>query len=130
MCECAAESVLQVFTECKFAQELWAWLGSIFCIKMDLSSILSLFSVCNRSWSSQASDVVLAAIINVLYCLWFCRNRIRFDNRRIQIQGAKIMIIASVALTGNLSSGSTSSSMQEFGILKALMLLLGLVWLQ
>jgi hypothetical protein len=36
-----------------FAQAIWDWLSFIININIDLSDFASVFSICNRTWSSQ-----------------------------------------------------------------------------
>lgn len=54
----------------------------------------------------------------MVWAIWFCRNKIRFDSKQIHFNSITSMISASVAITRNISSGSMSADMQDFMILK------------
>lgn len=62
--------------------------------------------------------MVLAAIINVLWYIWFSRNKSRFENKTILVTGLITMICAAVALSGSISHGTMSNSIDEFSILR------------
>lgn len=86
---------------------------------VDTSSVV-VFNVCSRKMSSQPKDVILVTIVNTFWVIWHCRNKIRFDDIKvIRLKAAVNLIIANTALTGNLSSGSISASIDEFVMLKS-----------
>lgn len=88
-------------------------------INIDLSSPISVIGICKRKWSSQVHDVILFAIIHVFWFIWVSRNKARFDNFRHSTISIRHLVSAAVALSGSLSAGSMSNSMEEFAILKA-----------
>lgn len=98
-----AKSSDHIFFQCSFAKEIWSWFSSIIQQSVDLSSFESILSICNRSWSPQILDVISAAIVNIIWAISFCRNKIKFDNKRVSARAAISMITASTSLTGNLS---------------------------
>lgn len=53
-------------------------------IVIDSSSIHSILSICNKNWSSQAKDTVLAGLVNVIWVVWYCRNKLRFEDKKFQ----------------------------------------------
>lgn len=118
MCGEAAETIHHLFCSCRLAKKFWNWLASVINCGIDSDSIASILSICDKKFSSQVLDVIRACIINVFWAIWFCRNRNRFENKQIHFKTAIAMIIANVALTGNLSKGSMSS-IQDFSILKS-----------
>lgn len=69
------------------------------------------------NWSKQVKDVIAAAIINIIWTIWFSRNRLKFDNKKISIRATINMVIASASLTGKLSKSHSFSSSIESQIL-------------
>lgn len=97
------ETTDHIFLYCAFAKSLWNWLSSAFNRQVDVSSIRTILSVCYESWSPQMKDIITAAIINILWIIWYARNKARFEGKQISIRNAISIITASVALSGNLS---------------------------
>lgn len=75
-------------------------------------------SVHLKSSSQQVQDVMLSAIVNVIWTIWHCRNCLRFDNKVIPFNSAKSLIMSNVSLSGNCSKGSMKSAIQDFMLLK------------
>lgn len=119
LCERAAETTHHLFCYCRFAKEIWCQLGSVLQLFIDTTSIHSILLICDRNWSSQTKDVVLTGIINVIWVVWYCRNKLRFEDKNISVRAVINMIVANVSLFGNLSNGIMTSSIQDFMILKA-----------
>lgn len=119
LCLNSGESSHHLFLSCPFAVRLWNWLGGLLNSPIDLSSSLSIFNICDSRWSKQARDVILAGIINTLYYIWHCRNKVRFDSQSINWKSVCNMIASSTSLSGNSSKHHVSSSIVEFSILKA-----------
>lgn len=63
-------------------------------------------------------DVVLSSIINVIWYIWFCRNKLKFENITILVKSAIHRIIVDTSLSGNSSKGHMSASIDELAILK------------
>lgn len=118
ICGKAYESTMHLFFGCSFANRLWNWLSSFLSLHVDSSSLQSILIICNGNWSSQVKDIIVAAIVNIVWVIWFCRNKLRFDGKRISYEAAINMIHANISLAGNLSSGHMSSNIQELAILK------------
>lgn len=76
---------------------------------MDTSSISSILAICDKRWSSQAKDVILAAITNVVWIIWKWRNMLRFDNKRPSFQAGVNLVNANISLTGQANKGCLSS---------------------
>lgn len=76
-----------------------------------LSSIGNILSICERNWSSQVKNVILAAVINAFWVIWYSKNMIRFENIKIPLKAVLILIVANISLAGNCSSRHVNSSM-------------------
>lgn len=113
LCYKDAESSYHLFLNCQFKKSLWLWLDSSLQMSIDTSSLEALFSICNKGWSMQMKDVICAAFINILWIIWFSRNKFRFDNKVVSFKIATSMVVASISPTGNLSKNSISVSVQE-----------------
>lgn len=115
----AVETNEHLLCGCTFDDKIWNWLGALINCSIDHSSMQNLLLVCDRKWSSQVKDVVVAGIINYVRIIWHYRNKLLFNDKLITFQAAINMVIANVSLTGNLSSGHMASSIQDFCILKS-----------
>lgn len=60
-------------------------------------------------------DIISAAIINII---WFSRNKMKFDNKKVSSRAAIALIISSVSISGNCSSKCMHPSNDELSILK------------
>lgn len=65
------------------------------------------------------SDVLLARIIHVIWSIWYCRNKSRFEGKKSHLRSVYATVSASVSMCGNLSKHHMHSSIEEFSILKA-----------
>jgi hypothetical protein len=63
--------------------------------------------------------VILAAVINILNIIWFCRNQQRFNNKKINVRSTINLIISATTLTGNNSKYAANSSIEDFVLLNA-----------
>lgn len=118
MCSSAAESTEHLFLQCPFAASIWNWLSGVINQVLDLSSVHSLLSVCNRNWCSQLKDVILAAVTNVCWIIWHCRNKLRFEGKTIPTKAAINLVVANVNLTSRITSGTMHSFVSSLMILK------------
>ncbi|GAU51712.1 hypothetical protein TSUD_415190, partial [Trifolium subterraneum] len=109
LCGKAVETSQHLFWDCAFAKNLWTWLASTVNIAIDTSSIDAVLNICKKSWSPQCKTVITAAIVNLIDVIWFCRNKMRFDNKIISWKSASNMVISNTSLAGNHSSGSSFS---------------------
>lgn len=103
LCCNAEKSSSQLFLDCAFAKRVWQWFRFQIICAIDLSSLHSIFSILHINWSLQVKDVILAGIIHVVWSIWFFRNKIRFEDKRIPVSSAISMISTSISLCGNLS---------------------------
>lgn len=118
LCGCYTETTEHLFLKCDFARKLWCWFGDSLSCHVDTSSFMTIISLCSKDWSSQALDIVAAGIINVLWSIWHCKNKLRFDNKRLPFQSIINLIVSNVSLVGNSSSGCMSNSISEFELLR------------
>lgn len=105
---------LITYLSCHFARQVWNWVESKICCNLDLSSIHSLISFCMTRRSSQASDIVPAAVTFAIFFIWSARNSCRFDNQKLDFTSFD----TSIHLSGNFSVGTMNNSMLDFRILK------------
>ncbi|KAF1864431.1 hypothetical protein Lal_00021853 [Lupinus albus] len=91
---------------------------TLFSICFNTVSIESLFLVCNGQWSPQVKGVLVAAIINTINIVWFCRNLKRFDDKKMTLVQAKSRIMLTTSLAGNNSKeGNTCADrLASFGV--------------
>jgi hypothetical protein len=47
---------------------------------LDFSNFDSLLGMCNKGWSPQLHDLIIAAIVNIMWMVWKCRNDVRFND--------------------------------------------------
>lgn len=73
----------------------------------DIDSIINL---CNRGWSQQYIEVVLAFIINIIDTIWHCRNQAWFNDNKIKFQIVVNHMCASIVITDNDTRSPASSS--------------------
>lgn len=119
MCQKQVETSDHLFLQCDFAIYLWQWLISILKMNINLSSILSIFDICNRGWIPQCKLVITSAIITIINVIWFCINNQRFKNLKITRTAVIAMITAQVSLSGNLTKLATGPAISDFLVLKA-----------
>jgi ribonuclease HI len=60
----------------------------------------------------------MACIINLFNVIWFRRNQIRFQGKIINWRTTINLVISKVSLSGNLTSKTSASNIQEFTIMK------------
>lgn len=106
LCDCFEESSLHLFLNCYCAIHIWNWLSYTLNFLIDCSSVLGVIAACNRSWSSQLGEVILAAIAYTFWGIWHSRNSCRFQNNVISCSSTIAMIKAGVKVSGNLSHGT------------------------
>ncbi|XP_019460143.1 PREDICTED: uncharacterized protein LOC109359903 [Lupinus angustifolius] len=78
LCKVSSETSDHLFLLCPFAVDLWHWIGGIFHIQIDNSSLAAILSRCNLQWSPQIKGVLAAAIVHTVNTIWHCRNFCRF----------------------------------------------------
>ncbi|XP_019427116.1 PREDICTED: uncharacterized protein LOC109335438 [Lupinus angustifolius] len=75
---------------------------------------------CNNSFSPKTEASGGCYYSSHCQTIWYCRNQDRFQDNVISMKRAIIRIKASITLSGNSSSATANTSLQEFAILKSL----------
>ena len=101
LCGKAQEMTSPLFLDCSFAGSIWQWFSSIINLQCTFSSLQDAIQITQRNWSPLCKIVITAAIINIINTIWFCRNQLRFNEKRIRYMSAINMIISGTAMTGN-----------------------------
>ncbi|XP_019459917.1 PREDICTED: uncharacterized protein LOC109359677 [Lupinus angustifolius] len=120
MCLASQETSDHLFLKCHFAVTLWNWLSCSLNTYIDTNSTASILQVCFKSWSPQVKEVVVAAIINIVSAIWYCRNKARFDDAKTTTSKAISRIIRETSLFGNTSKLYSNPSLQKLVFLKML----------
>jgi hypothetical protein len=118
VCGKQSESSLHLFLECDFVVHIWMWFSSIININCNFASFSDIWSVCDRGWSPQCKTVILSALINIINGIWFCRNQVRFNNRKISFHSVITSTISASYLSGTFTKNFSNNSMRDFLILK------------
>jgi hypothetical protein len=84
-----------------------------------VNSIDNLVTLCDRGWSKQCGEVVLAGFINIVDIIWYCRNQARFHNKFFNFHIVVNHICFNVNIIGYFLKCTSSTSIHEFQILKA-----------
>jgi hypothetical protein len=91
MCNQAFENAHNLFLKCPFVVKFWNY--SFFCAwdAFGLTSI-NILVILNNRWSSQLKNLILFSITSIILIFWFCRNKIKFDNDRLNCYNILSMI--------------------------------------
>jgi hypothetical protein len=106
LCYKQAESSSHLFLTCDFAVAVWRCLGSKLNLSLHLSSVQNLLDCIPDRCSSQMKDVMVAAIIHVVYCIWITRNDFRFNSAHPSLHHTMAKITSFVAMSGVNSNGN------------------------
>jgi len=117
MCNAAAESSLHLFFDCTYAMRIWNWLANTLNIALHFQSLEDLWKLCDRFTNKQCKVVINAALVFTINSVWYARNQIKFNNRKIPWKSSISSIISNVNITGNCTN-ATSLSMLDFSLLK------------
>jgi len=118
LCGNHAETSFHLFFECLYVVNLWCWFASILNRTLHFQSLDDMWSICNNSWNPQCKVVITTTMINIINSIWFARNQLRFNNKKISWKSSISSVLSSIALCGNLSKTVASSSISNFVILK------------
>jgi len=118
LCSNHSESSFHLFFQCSYAIRLWCWLASMLSCPLHFQHIEDIWTVCDKPWNPQCKLVVTAAIINLINSIWYARNQIRFQNKKIHWKSSIASIISNTSFAGNNSNSRASNSMTDFTILK------------
>ncbi|XP_022024813.1 uncharacterized protein LOC110925150 [Helianthus annuus] len=86
LCEDGLDSTLHLFTECKFAMEVWHRIGT-WCrlppiFAFDVRDLLCLFK--DAAGGKQGKRIVQGIVIVALWCIWLARNEKSFNQREVK----------------------------------------------
>ncbi|XP_019462957.1 PREDICTED: uncharacterized protein LOC109361883 [Lupinus angustifolius] len=113
------ETTEYLFLQCPFAAYLWSWLRDVFSNSLDCSSINdNIMAFSKTVWSPLLKHVSLACIIHTISTIWYCRNQLRFEGRKISMAQEIAKIRRGTTLDGSCSNAIAFSSLHEFSILK------------
>jgi len=104
------ETSEHLFLSCPFAVSLWNWIGGKLNSTINHSSVLSLLSCIPVSCSSHVSDIFVAAVMHTFHIIWISCNSLRFSRDIVTVHDAQVHLHASVAMSGNISTGNCLSS--------------------
>lgn len=88
LCGQAAKTINHLFLHCLFKTHLWRWLGELINATIDCSDFHTLLAVCAQGLSLQVLYLVTVGLVNILWCIWHCKNKCRFDNKHFSIRAA------------------------------------------
>jgi hypothetical protein len=118
LCSLNVESSFHLFFECEFAVKLWSWLANCLNLVLQFTTMEDMWKICDLDWSPQCKTVIIAAMVNLINCIWMVRNQARFNNKNINWKSAISIIIANTSLSGNSTRKVSSNSIRDFTILK------------
>lgn len=88
--------VINLFSECSFALKWWNWLFStIDCFFGPLFSFYNLLSILDWNWSSQVKNLIISDIANIVWLIWGCRKKLKFDKQLFSNVYSKIYFLQS-----------------------------------
>jgi len=117
LCSRNEENSFHLFFECIYSCNLWCWLSRLMNIPLHFNSIEDIWLTSNKYSNQQSKLVVNSAVINIINAIWFARNQLRFNNKKIHRKSSIASVMALVSLAGN-NSKTTSLSMLDFSLLK------------
>jgi ribonuclease HI len=112
------ETADHLFLRCPFVTRYWSWLSVLLGRVIDVSNFNTLLDMCRRGWSPQVRDLIIAAIINILWLIWRCRNNIRFNDIQPSFPRDLIYLKSLIHQAASHSKGHMFSSIHEFAIIK------------
>ncbi|KAK2443569.1 hypothetical protein QL285_014658 [Trifolium repens] len=118
LCETEMESNEHLFLTCRYAQNIWNWLGSCLNVNCQFNELIEAFKLCNSRWSPLCNLVVGAAIVNCVHFIWYARNQARFNDKKIHWKSIINLIIAAVSMSGNNSCLKAFSNIPDFMLLQ------------
>jgi hypothetical protein len=117
-CKKHGESSFHIFFECDFAIKIWSWFANSINLVLQFTTMDDMWKICDLNWSPQCKVVIKAALVHLLNGIWFARNQIIFNNKRLSWRTVIAMIIANTSLAGNNTKKVSTNSIRDFTILK------------
>jgi hypothetical protein len=117
LCNRTQETSFHLFFGCIYSCNIWCWLSKMLNIPLHFQDIEDIWTTSDRFSNHQTKLVVNSAIINIINAIWFSRNQLRFNNKKITWKSSISSVTALVRLAGN-NFKECSLSMTYFTILK------------
>jgi hypothetical protein len=114
------ESNEHLFLTCRYAQNIWNWLGTCLTVNCQFIELVEAFKLCNSRWSPLCNLVVAATIVNCVHFIWYARNQARFNDKKIHWKSIINLISVAVSMSGNNSCLKAFSNILEFMLLQKL----------
>jgi hypothetical protein len=118
LCDAAIETTDHLFLSCRYVLNIWGWLGSCLNANCSFTSLDEALKLRISSWSPLYKLVVAAAMVNCVYFIWYARNQVRFNDKKIHWKSIINLIIATVSLSGNSSCLKAYSDISKFVLLQ------------
>lgn len=100
------ETQNQLFFSCMFAKYIWSWIMQVFNHRLNCDSINSLFaSVRTFRGCSQTKNLLWIVVINCIWLIWLCRNKLPFENCIIPHNLAVIRLECLIVESGKYNGG-------------------------
>jgi hypothetical protein len=112
------ETAEHLFLRCSYTTRYWNWLSVLIGKAIDVSNFNTLLGMCGRGWSPQVCDLIIAAVINILWLIWNCRNNIRFNDVHPNFPRDLIYLKSLIYQAASHSKGHMFSYIHEFSIIK------------
>jgi len=92
------ETSFHLFFECAYSCNIWCWMSSMLNFPLHFQFIEEIWKTSDIYSNQQNKLVVNSAIINIMNAIWFARNQIRLNNKRILWKSSITYIIAITSL--------------------------------
>jgi len=95
---------LHLFFQFPYSCNIWNWFATILNCTIQFQTKEDIWSLCEKGWNPQCQCklVITSSIINIINAIWFARNQIRFNNKKIHWKSSISTIITNPSLSGNL----------------------------
>lgn len=118
LCMNQVETSFHLFFDCSYALILWNWLSSTLNKPLYFNHIEEIWSLCSKRMSPQSKVVTTAVLINLLNAIWYARNQLTFNDKKINWRTSIANIISNTSQAGNNTNATSSSCLQEFTFIK------------
>jgi hypothetical protein len=93
---------------------MWSWLGSCFNVNCNFTSLDEAFKLCNSNWSLFCNLVITVVVVNCVHSIWYARNQVRFNDKKINWKSIINLIIDAVSMLENSYCLKAYSNISEF----------------
>jgi len=94
---------------------LWLWFKLCFLAILNVTSIAFILVCCERSWSTQIGDMLLAAITDAIWVIWSVDNHVYFHDIHLNLHNAISLDIVVVHNTVHTTIKKTLFKANENG---------------